>query len=432
MTDEAIQDLQLHDTLGWYSAPNYRSTPEVLWLCLATIILCCWTAFHPDVSRPNSTWTQQCLDRTFGLLVGVVCPEVLLYIAFYELLDASASVKAMCDGSEVPWSITHAFYANMGGFYIENTANEVDGREEARIEYLTAFPVYSLLNRGVDLETFPSREEIEDKGKADRVARVLAIVQIVWVLVQCIARAAQHLPLTTLEISTLAYIPCAILAYILWWNKPYEVSIPTRLRLNPQGADNIHFNLDEKAIPHREPTAGHCKHTRYLETRRLFESQQIYRTQKYRTYETTRQCIEVVRSSLEPVGIFGFSSIAIFLVVGAIHLAAWNFYFPSVFERWAWRICSVVITTIIPLSWVVTAVLLRVVSHQWWDGTEDKDMLKEFKTTRWIGKGMQGCALAIYSLARLYLLVEVFMGLRASPVGVYKTPEWTNYLPHFG
>ncbi|CAO2654198.1 Nn.00g109310.m01.CDS01 [Neocucurbitaria sp. VM-36] len=433
VSGEFIQDPQPHDINGWYSAPNYRSTLEVLWQCVFTIILCCWTTFHPDISHPNSTWILQYLDRTLALLVGVMFPEVFLYIAFYERLDARSSMKAMHDdGPEVPWSLTHAFYANMGGFRIEQTTHNVDERNEARPEYITAFPVYSLLRSQVDLETFPSRKEIKDKGKADVMAKALTIVQIVWILVQSVARIVQHLPLTTLEISTLAYIPCAIIAYILWWNKPYEVNMPTRLHLKPTGLPILHLNHRRGVAPHHEDTPCHCKHTRYLRTRKLLERHQIYRTQKYRTYETTRQCVEVLRSSLDPVGIFGFSSALIFLIVGAIHLAAWNFHFPSGFERWAWRICSILITTIIPLSWLITAVLLRVASDRWWDGTEDNIMLRKFQTMRWISMGIQGCALTVYGFARLYLLVEVFMGLRASPGGIYKTPEWTNFLPHFG
>jgi hypothetical protein len=46
--------------------------------------------------------------------------------------------------------------------------------------------------------------------------------------------------------------------------------------------------------------------------------------------------------------------------------------------------------------------------------------------------GIQGISIFVYAFARLYLIVEVFMGLRAVPAAVYKTPEWSDFLPHVG
>jgi hypothetical protein len=87
----------------------------------------------------------------------------------------------------------------------------------------------------------------------------------------------------------------------------------------------------------------------------------------------TRQCGEIVRSSLVPVGVYGFSSAPVFFIVGGIHLAAWNFDFLTLSEQLAWMICSLIIATIIPISWAVTAVLLKVSTDTWWDGSECKE-----------------------------------------------------------
>jgi hypothetical protein len=75
------------------------------------------------------------------------------------------------------------------------------------------------------------KKKLEDKGKAGALVKTLAILQILWLVIQCGARLAQHLPLTTLEISTLAYVPCTILIYYLWWDKPYEINTPTYLNI---------------------------------------------------------------------------------------------------------------------------------------------------------------------------------------------------------
>ena len=38
--------------------------------------------------------------------------------------------------------------------------------------------------------------------------------------------------------------------------------------------------------------------------------------------------------------------------------------------------------------------------------------------------------LVVFALARVYLVVEAFISLRSAPVGLYDTPEWTDFLPH--
>ena len=47
--------------------------------------------------------------------------------------------------------------------------------------------------------------------------------------VQCIARAVEHLPVTHLEIVTLAYAAMNFVTYVFWWNKPVNVNRPVRV-----------------------------------------------------------------------------------------------------------------------------------------------------------------------------------------------------------
>ena len=46
---------------------------------------------------------------------------------------------------------------------------------------------------------------INDRNKADTLLRVIALAQGIWFVINCLARAAQHLPLTTLELTVLAF-----------------------------------------------------------------------------------------------------------------------------------------------------------------------------------------------------------------------------------
>ena len=61
----------------------------------------------------------------------------------------------------------------------------------------------------------PVEEEvISDKTKADPITKAIVCVQAAWFIVQCVARVAQNLPLTLLEIHTLAHVFIAMLMYL--------------------------------------------------------------------------------------------------------------------------------------------------------------------------------------------------------------------------
>lgn len=81
-----------------------------------------------------------------------------------------------------------------------------------------------------------SQDEILDKSKADRLSKTIACLQAIWFCLQIAARAAQHLPVSLLELTTLAHAFCMFVAYMLWWNKPFEVEQPVII---PAGTKDI-------------------------------------------------------------------------------------------------------------------------------------------------------------------------------------------------
>jgi hypothetical protein len=74
----------------------------------------------------------------------------------------------------------------------------------------------------------PIEAEIKDKGKADIIAKILAILQTSWFVAQCIARGVGKLPLTELEVVTLAYATMNVFIYYFRWDKPKNVGCPVR------------------------------------------------------------------------------------------------------------------------------------------------------------------------------------------------------------
>ena len=74
-------------------------------------------------------------------------------------------------------------------------------------------------------------EEIEDRSKADGFSKMIALGQTLWFVAQCIARGAQHLDLTLIELLTLSLAVLNGVMYFLWWNKPMDVRCPIRVYL---------------------------------------------------------------------------------------------------------------------------------------------------------------------------------------------------------
>jgi len=129
--------------------------------------------------------------------------------------------------------------------------------------------------------------------------------------------------------------------------------------------------------------------------------------------------------------IFDFSSILFLIVIaglstiyGAIHLAAWNFNFPSPQEQIIWRISCIIIASGIPiivLAFVVLVVFIEVVENHILRGM-DCGIFFPIYMVMLLG--------LLYSGARLFIIVESFISIRKLPLGVFVTIDWAKYIPH--
>jgi len=128
------------------------------------------------------------------------------------------------------WTMAHSFFAGMGGFAIDTCAKAQEERDfvhgSPRLTVTGAGALF-LAHHGCLPDI--SEEVITDKSKADPIAKSLVCIQAGWLIVQCIARLAAGLPVTLLEVATLAHSLCALAMYLLWWNKPLDISEPVLL-----------------------------------------------------------------------------------------------------------------------------------------------------------------------------------------------------------
>ncbi|KAH4119838.1 hypothetical protein HBH64_141750 [Parastagonospora nodorum] len=218
-----------------------------------------------------------------------------------------------------------------------------------------------------------TNEEIEDHSKSNWLIKAFALIQIISFIAQLVGRCAQGLAATTLELFTLGIVICAVVIYAAWWEKPFDVQTPIILPCD-----------------------------------RIFAEQDFIDRVAY---------LDEFDGSDNMSGLLWYSSmIIISLAFGAVHIVAWNFHFPSPTEQLLWRISSIGVTTVpvlIVLMLMEEDIYKRILRRTLWDA-----LFWPFAIS--------------YTLFRLYMFIEMFISLRASPSSVYQTPQWSQYFPSFG
>jgi hypothetical protein len=106
------------------------------------------------------------------------------------------------------------------------------------------------------------KADIEDKSKADKLSRfvdhdgiqfcfglltiggrTITAAQALWFLVNSIARLAQGMAITTLELTTLSFVVVMFATSISWLHKPSDVARPTIL-LCKSTIEQIHLKVN--------------------------------------------------------------------------------------------------------------------------------------------------------------------------------------------
>ncbi|KAJ7130464.1 hypothetical protein C8R44DRAFT_665575, partial [Mycena epipterygia] len=180
---------------------------DIIWGCLTTIFACTWVSVHRNVPPPDQGKVALFWRRLKMMLIAVIAPEIMVGFAARQLVAARKFSKTFSI------SITHGFFISMGGFVSQN------GHPIVTIKQLEN-PEYILAIRKV------KAEDISDKGNGDAFSKGIAVLQGLWFITQCIARVHQHLPVTQLEVATLAFAIVNVLIWALWWGKPLDVEQP--------------------------------------------------------------------------------------------------------------------------------------------------------------------------------------------------------------
>ncbi|KAJ7727104.1 hypothetical protein B0H16DRAFT_1331776, partial [Mycena metata] len=182
-----------------------RTLFDIIWGCLATIFACTWVALHQNVPDPNSGWFSLLMRKLRMMLVTMIAPELVVAFAARQLVSARWISK------EFNVSKSHGFFCTMGGFVSE------EGHPVSKMKQLPAY--ISAIKK---IKT----ADIKDKSKGDTLSKGVAIAQGLWFVTQCLAHVSQHLPLTKLEVATLAFAVLSVVIRLLWLHKPLDVQQP--------------------------------------------------------------------------------------------------------------------------------------------------------------------------------------------------------------
>jgi hypothetical protein len=363
----------------WVSEPRTRGTMSLLISCVTTIFLCTWTVLHLDVPESDAerTWKALFLERLTWMVTGVIVPEFVAMIAVYEYIQARQVRQKLSSMGKGAWSLTQTYFLNMNGVVYQSVSNV--GTKSIN-HWNPEFQRWGASSQGnaeqmseaIKPESLPTDVQIMDRSKTDPISKSLALVQAAWFVTQVTGRTIQGLPLTALELGTCGLIACAGISYSFWWYKPQDVQTP------------VDIGRRERLSTHRDGTryGGHIEGFEGLANSPAFTA-------------------------------FAIAS----LIVGAMHCIAWNFAFPTLVERFLWRMASVLVT-VLPL--VETLFIF---------------CIDQINTLPWFLEGLLALSFSIlvpgaYIIVRLFLIVEMFVSLRRVPVEVYHQLSWVNFIPH--
>ncbi|KAG0695652.1 hypothetical protein DFH29DRAFT_1029745, partial [Suillus ampliporus] len=198
------------------SCSDTRSLLAIIWSCAATLFACTWTAIHPNIPGMKEGKVAITFHRLFIMVIALVAPELMITWAARQYFSARQAKKDFNKAFE--WTMAHGHFAWMGGFilYVNDKPRATLSPDE-----LLNFVRWGCVDMPVIMKA-----EIEDRSKGDALSKGIAILQLVWFVIQLVARYVQNLPITLLEIDTLAVAALTCIAYGLWWRKPKNVGCP--------------------------------------------------------------------------------------------------------------------------------------------------------------------------------------------------------------
>ena len=384
---------------GWAPEPSGRGTWSILWSCLATIFICTWSALHLAVPRKHGRFYL--FFRKLGwMLIAATAPEIVLYNAADNFFEARDLMRHLRNQGHGKWTLTHTQFAFAKGFWTRTPQQEVAKCKPDRLRTL-------IENRDIDGPPI-SEDELKSRGKGDWVIKLVAIVQIIWFVVQTLVRAIQHYQTTALEIMTVAFVFCSVFIYGFSLHQPQDIEYPVFIEVSDAA-----LAADGTTATKTQATVESKQKQKSDKSIHAEEGGETAVAPRHGAIGAASQYVPGWAASIVPGFLFGLFACGF----GGIHCLAWNSPFPTLREQLAWRICAAT-TTALPAS------LLLLSPAVIFSGDE----------LGLVGVLTLICGFLIvfaYVIGRTTIIVLAFMSLRALPIDALRTVNWNNYIPHF-
>ncbi|PVG01720.1 hypothetical protein CPB86DRAFT_698760 [Serendipita vermifera] len=411
---------------------NCRKLTDILWSCLTTLFACTWLSMHPNIPFPSDSWHLQSKSfysiRSFVrykvpfFLMVLLVPEWVLSLAVQQWL---ATNRIIIKGGGERWTRTHAFFVIMGGFYAYRRERDWRPRGSEQPCYpLSADTMLKLVRQGK--VALPSEEDIEDRNKSDWLAKLLVLLQTTWFVAQCVARKREGLPLTELEIVTLAYTVVNFGTCLAWWSKPRNVNRPIAVVSLRGGVPQQKERREKEGDMVMTDTPWWDKAARLLLPG--FDSDvDVESLRAVPIFYSGKLDWAQTKQATKNWALFNIATLLAGMLFAGIHLIAWSDSFPSPMEQLLWRIASVMMISVPVLLCLSTVVVL--VRTEYF--SEDKLGLS------WLADAIASglfllCfpAAFVYVWARLVTLYLAFNTLSSLPEEAFRTVSWTKLFPH--
>jgi hypothetical protein len=272
--------------------------------------------------------------------------------------------------------------------------------------------------------------EISCKSRSDFLVKATAVGQVLWLFIQTLARGIRSLPISQLEIVTLAFSTCAFTSYLFSWHKPQDVQFATVLgSIGNLTIRQTHDLLDASGhslfwhmlgfVPFRQKKWRDRENNLFGPIANDITCWDLEISLPLRTHHDVTYTVEYT--------FLGTGTLLASVMFGAVHCVAWNFQFATEIEKTLWRVASLVSTLILMIHPLVHT--LKAVFTTWVPVPVGLLVVK--KPLRIALGSLTLVAMVGYVVARLFLMVETFRSLFSLPPGAFVS-TWPSSLPHIG
>jgi hypothetical protein len=309
----------------------------------------------------------------------------------------------------------------MGGFQLyERPDQELLKREEGGIVRHSINPgkfvrILEMADvRAHQLETIihcTTEGDLKDRGKSDGIGKAIVILQTLWFVAQCIARGLQQLPLTELEIVTLAYAMMNFFIYFFWWDKPRDVRSPVRVYETVTTSYTPgHWDDGLTGVLQRLLAYIIGNQDKYVLLSKQRKVPMFWSSTYHLNSNTPVLDDRTVTGALLGPSILG-------MAFGAIHFIAWWHGFPSHAGFILWRMSCIALVAVPLISTIACGVFT----------IEPSNILG---LIGFIAFFLLMLSAWIYVVARFATIVIAFTALKSPPSDALLVVDWTTFIPH--